>query len=934
MWLTLVGCGGGDEPTAASTDTPDAGMSGAEMSGAGMTGAETPGAVAAPPSMYDGASGGDSSGGGMAASSGEQIAASSSGGMSGPSGHDMGGASGSSNSSAALGMESSSDSGEAAAMAESFPGSSSGYPGAEGSYPGSSGGYPGAEGDYPGSGGGYPNGGQNAGRAANVPSRPADFAQWSDEHFLTAIKERDGRVVAAVYAKGETSSGDPQFAQLMSDMLTELSGDAGSAGANGMQVPGEPGYPSGLGPGAGSNPGRPPVPPGGAQLDGIQRRLRDSSMIPVDSLDVMIGEALLAFLPQAEQAVKGAAGRLQLGVNAAGSGSSETPPGPAGMSGPGMSGPGMSGPGMSGPGMSGPGMSGPGMSGPGMSGPGMSGPGMSGPGTGEGYNPPAMEGNYGLGAGYGGQTGGGSTSVLSEYELVRAIVHGLVVNNTANAWQTLHGIIKGSVGTTLPSEENVRIVLEEAFSGESTNTEMAQQLLNSTLELTFANPTENAPSFVVLAGISQAPIDTYFQLGRPAAVAATQQGMVDGPGMQPGGPGMSGMGSQGPGSGLGMQGGPGMRPSGLDMGSQGGPGGGPGMRPGMEPGSGMSGGPGMEPGSGYDGDMAGYDGYGASPQEAQPTSITVGNSSFSKINVSPDAVSSAAIALWSPGTADSVSKVLADAGDLSSAVEALTLATNIPSDTVRRAVYDLFSRTYDQGANDLVSSGLLSTIGHDPGLLCVLKTLPRNRPRPESTTVDPTAATRESWVEATQQNVLALRDRLRGISGVAELAYTGAPAFRLHRGAIAEASIAVVAPGDAAALLGDSAASETKIYYSRVQVAPERPIQMQEIVEYYEKTSKGFKREYRAQGILWCDGVKRADGDEQSMDGIISQAGTAQGGGGEYPGSGGEGSGGYGPSGGGGGGGQLGQFTIETIVVVIRDPSSVQLDAKITTAEN
>ena len=958
--LPLAGCGGDEAETpSGSTDSASSGgETDANMADAGH-GAPAPamgGSFPAPPAENEFAAnpGAGRQGGGsapMAPMEEEFGEMGMSGGAS--SGHDM--ESPASAESSMMMVEEAGMSGGSRPMGKAgmtAPNvSGGGYPG--GSYPGGS--YPGAEGQgY----GGYPTGSQQGGRPMAGPSRPADFSQWKNKDYLDAVKQQDGRVVEAIYAKSETAAGDPQFVSLMTDVLGELSGEGSSGGMDeGMELPfgimaapagagtggGEPGFPPGLSPSERRNSGGRLVPPGGARMDGTRTMLKNSSTLPLDSIDVMLGEALLGFTPQAAQGVRGATGRLPGGKGG-------PPPGGGGIAEPGMSGteslqgqeetPGM---GFSSPR-------------PGMGPPAMGGePGM------DEYEPPGS-GNYGQGAqGYGGNQGyggvqsgpgGAPAAGFSKLELVRAVVRGLAKNDSAEAWQTLHGIVKGDIATSFPEESNLRLVVEEAFSVDTNNAEMMQQLLAAIVEKTFGDPVTNAPSLVALGGLSQAPVDFYMKLGNGASGGTAMPAFTP----QQGGQGMGGPAMNNPGMGglsgteEGLPGTPGMMES---------PGGGGGMsspRPGMagppggsEYGSGgpnmgqgrpgMAGPPGMEesnPGGYMGGPDAGNNLYNGG-QPAQPIRVAsgkIGETTFSRVSVSAAAMPTAAMALWSPASADLLSAMLDNAADVGSAGEALALATNVPSDTIRHSVYKLFSRSYNQGAESLLSSGITSSIGHDPALLCVLKSLPRVRPASDSasTTVDPLAKVKQSWVDATHSNVMALRDRLRSVEGNSELAYTGVAKFRLHRGAIPEASIAIVTASDLQDLLGSSAPSETKIYYARCQVAPERPAQMQEIVDHYVKTSKGYRRDYRAEGLLWCDGLRKEDGKLLSLDVIISQSGASQFGGNQ--GRGGmamSSEGGFGPGGGGGG---LGQFTIETIVVVASDPTMKPTEATLTTAGN
>jgi hypothetical protein len=211
-------------------------------------------------------------------------------------------------------------------------------------------------------------------------------------------------------------------------------------------------------------------------------------------------------------------------------------------------------------------------------------------------------------------------------------------------------------------------------------------------------------------------------------------------------------------------------------------------------------------------------------------------------------------------------------------------------------------------------------------MLAVLKALPRERPqssRNAGANVSAVASPGASWTSATQETVLSLRDRLRKAADDPALAYTGQQPVRLHRGGVAEKSIAVMLPGDSADLLGDAAPSPTKVYYTRLRVAPQSALQQKDIADHYETRTKGLKRMV-GQGMLWYDGVKRnSNGTRTTMDVVIEQAQAASGGGG-FSG---------GPGGPGGGGGGAAQFTIEIIVVETRDPKDPPAAASVAAAD-
>ncbi|APZ93957.1 hypothetical protein [Fuerstiella marisgermanici] len=716
--------------------------------------------------------------------------------------------------------------------------------------------------DYPGTGGA---GGGYGGNARN--GRPNDVTQWTDEHILTAVDEKDTRVLQAIEMKAKSSPGDPAFVSLMDQVLAKTdSGGGGLPGLGSGAQPGTAGFPSGPRPQAGPD-GKPPVPPGGAFIDPRSRQFDSNRLVPQDrasraaagrsvtSLDAMIGEALLAYVPQAAQGTRGAASRLQ--NSAQNTGSMEAPGmDPAMMSGePGGE-----------------------MSMPG--GEEMGGMEM------EGYNP----GGYGP-SGYGGAGGmgmGGQQATqgnLTDEELVKAVIRALVNNNTVQAWTIVQSLVDGSRSTALPPQAATEIAVREAFSSPTPNIEKSEQLLATALQNASGNPGQNGSTFQLLAIVAQRPADYFLSLGQPQPPApATPPGNRPGMGMMGGGAGM--------GPGMGMDMGMGMSGGGENY---------AGGEPGMEMGMYGEGGPGMGgPGMGGRG-AAG----GATPTVAAPPPIPVAEAALLPV----------AQVIWAPSTADRVAGWLKAAPAADAAIDVLAFAGTIPSDNVRRSVFDLLSRSHDAGADGLVSSGLFRHFARDPGMLSVLKALPRNRRKPAND--NPQAVVPlDSWERATQDVVLSLRERLQKMAGNPDLAYDGVMPVRLHRDAVPESLIRIVAPGPQTESLGDAAPDETKVYYAKMIATPQRLKDMQKLAEHYQGRTKGIEHKDIAKGLLWFDGVKvGTDGTITTMDVVFEQLKARPNNNGGF------GGGGEGMNMGGGAAGANPQFSIEVIVVESRDPS-------------
>lgn len=878
---------------------------------------------------------------------------------------------------------------------EGYESGGSGYPGMQGSGDPTmmseaamaSGGYESGTGFGGGDGSGFP--GVQGGQMQARPSRPRDVRQWTKEHFLKAVEEKDSAVLQAIQARGAMSAGDPQFAQLMSDVVAQASGEAPSAAASPFGFPGI----FGGGPGGGSSgqiesgprPRPRPQrqsgsPPGGAALDPtLLRPAREPRVI--ESLEYLIGQSLLSYTPQATQGIRSSANNLQNNVNGSGQNSGSTKgtfSSEGQIGGPANGGVGssanMNSANMNSANMNSANMNA-NMNAGNMNSANMSSQNMGSGYPGAGFGPGAADGGDYTDGGMSGAGGFGMNSTagtLQNRALIETVVRALVQNNTPQAWQLIEGIGSGSKRTGLSAEDNTEIVLAAVFSAPEPNVQMAETLLASALNSAMQNPTQSGSTLRLLAAVNRAPADHFLNIGSgnppPAPIRNSGAGFGGQPGMQ----GMGFNGEQGmEGSAFGGQ--PGMQGSNLEAppGLQGASLQGSGAQPQMSnfvnaqqtsdggfnanpnmanygngsayAGAGaqtsqqMTAPTGYENGGAYtDGSAQGFGapGFGAQQQPMGPPPAL-------RIDVAESMMLPVARLLWAPSTASQVASFLNGGASIESAKDLLAFASTIPNVEVRHAIFNLLSKTHSEGAGELIRSGLFSNVARDPGLLAVLKSLPRQRPKPA--TNNAAAAPPgfgDSWTRATQDLVLSLRDRLSGVADDPALAFDGVLPVRLHKNATADRSIRVIIPGKPAEGLEDATPAGTKVYYSRVTVTPQRPKDMQEVVDHYEKRTKAFKREDRARGILWYDGVKvNGDGSRQTMDIIVQQVGATQpanngfGGQGAYEGGAGAGFGGSGFQGGGPTGrSNVVQYTVEVIVVVTKDPSKAVDPAVATTS--
>lgn len=809
--------------------------------------------------------------------------------------------------------------------------------------------------------GAYP--GMPGGAAPAQSTRPAALDQWTQQDFESAVRERDEKVLEAIQLKVKASPGDAAVAALLTGLLaTSLEapqqspggggypggypggysgagGDPGPAdGGAGFVEPGGnmganpaftnpgAGYP-GMGPAdpAGAQPGlqpgaaaTPPVAapagagllsPPGASWPGVIPRsdLRHREARGVDSVTAMLLEASVAYVQPPELSISGGAGGgpaagappvggggAMLGGNAAAqaggampAGTGTATPGGAMLGGADAANPG-------GAMLGGGGASATPGAMLGGTGGMLGAPGdLTTPGGGAGMEMPSM--------GYGGMPGAGAPGAgvqgrLSDRQLVEAIIRGLLDNGSTEAWQTIHGILIDQVKTPLTGAACSELITLELLRRLDSPGGTVQTTLTAILEGTAPLPAPNRSAALrMVAAASGRATDRLLNLTVDAPLPpGGSPGSIPGAPGYPGAAGYAGAGGYpagypGAAAGYAGAGAPGMAGLGGAMsdlpGDLAGGGGAELGAPGMQnPGMGM----------GMPGGAAALSGPPLPPADIDENTML-----------------RVAQFVWAPAMVEKLLSQIRSASDLGSVGDLLTLAATIPQASVRKEIFQAFSRTHAAGANAVMSTGLFEHNAHDPALLVVLKALPRQRPPRNATAAQ--QAPPDSWTQASQQLVLSLRERLRR-SAASLTRYDGAQPVRLHKNAIPEVAVVLNLPGAARDALGASAPADTAIYYTRTTFTPLSVKEQSQVAEHYEERAAGQRRADPQKGILWIDGVKTmSGGTRRTMDVIIQQAGAAlQAGYGAGPG---------GELGAGGGGGAPGSsFTIEIIVVETTDP--------------
>ena len=321
------------------------------------------------------------------------------------------------------------------------------------------------------------------------------------------------------------------------------------------------------------------------------------------------------------------------------------------------------------------------------------------------------------------------------------------------------------------------------------------------------------------------------------------------------------------------------------------------------------------------GGFAGMSGLGGQPSMggAGGNAATPQNSSLPPVSLAPDVVEIGASFLWSPKTVAAIVSQLEKTTDLTTASDVLLLASTIPGTVVRNAVCETFLRLHPSGADGLIASGIFSDV-HDPGMLVILKALPRTRPAKDA------PGTMDSWTAGTESLVLALRDELKRTSGSMK-PYTDALPVKLHKNATAEVSVMLQIPAGTTEQSSDSIPAATTVYYTRTSFTPVRKNDSKDLTAHYEGRTSGYSRDDVARGLKWIEGVKvLPNGHRRTLDVVIQKGGAGDSNG--QMGFGGAPSGGFGgaPGGGevgfGGGSGAGGSYTVEIIVVDTEDPKT------------
>ncbi|MCH2202830.1 MAG: hypothetical protein MK102_12735 [Fuerstiella sp.] len=449
---------------------------------------------------------------------------------------------------------------------------------------------------------------------------------------------------------------------------------------------------------------------------------------------------------------------------------------------------------------------------------------------------------------------------LSNRQVFQAIVRGLVACGSEDAEKIIHSVVKGQQKTSLNLKQASVVVFEEVFGARSINSDMAERLAVAIVD----HGDHDFPSMELLLALGSRVARADLHLKDAAVDLSTTSG------------------TQQVNAGLGTPRGKrgrhindedddvddddsGAAPTGYRPGAPTGMA--PGSPTGMAPGSPT----GMAPGSPTG--MAPTARYATGAQAGGASSVAnvvSSPSTHTGIQLAPGAIEGLTPIFRHRTLITAVKNRLNVVRDLSAGQSVLSLASVLPSPTLRHSTFQLFQEHHDEGADVLLSSGFYGMHARDPGHLLVLKSLPRLRKPPsgkrKTQAPDPAHV---SWVYATWDMVRVLRDQLNESAFDPQIAWEGALNPEPYRNARLEVATEVVIRDEAED--SQNTLGETRVYYTRSTLTPRDDRERKAISDHYLRAARAIRREIPEEDVLWFDGVRtNSDGLRTSFDVTIS----------------------------------------------------------------
>ena len=493
---------------------------------------------------------------------------------------------------------------------------------------------------------------------------------------------------------------------------------------------------------------------------------------------------------------------------------------------------------------------------------------------------------------------------LNMDEFVSTSVDALFTLDSPTAWTTLKEMLEGTFKLPIPTEgpsDQVLFRLVETYGGPG---HPSHKMLMGMMDSPRADhATEVFTGYAmgamdILLGTKQAGGGVAAAGGAPSPFRGGRGARANGPAA--GGAGAGGAtapGLESPGGAPDVGAGGATAPS-LDGGEFGPPAGSPGGL-GSGPGgaNGLSRGP--RPGGG---------GNNSTPPPNTPALDIVANPR----PISAEAMPHVTAFLLNPEFTDRIASMIAQQSSIAEKPQVLALASALPTLSVRKATLGLLNSQFQGGALSLRATSFFSRIARDPGMLVVLKSLPKNDNYEANNRLG-------SWNESTKELALATRDRLRAAANSGGNSGSSSFPVPLHKGASPSVTYSASWPTAVSGQIGEGGAvGSMRVWYTRIDIASVDARTFKSIKSHYERRSGARNKKHavdEGRRIFWYTNLRAGTaGAKRSIDVIFSEAAGNGGGGGgaRSPAS---------LAGGAGGGAAGGGMAIEIIVVETGDPN-------------
>lgn len=460
--------------------------------------------------------------------------------------------------------------------------------------------------------------------------------------------------------------------------------------------------------------------------------------------------------------------------------------------------------------------------------------------TEDGGNP--MPGDYGDGNNYDGGFGYGDSSGQNGgdvRELILAIVNGLAKNNSGQAWQALTQVLTGQIKTVIDDRQMADWVLATALDGYGGVDHPTHELLNAALR----NPESlNADRGAelrrqageLILGTAVSVMDRLMGVPIPAVAAR--------------------------------------KPNGADGFSTDG-----GYNPMPNDGSGPMPNDGATPA--YDENSGGEPMGSGNGEDGAPAPR---RSALTRRPLSDEAMRNAIQYLWRAEMTSYVEENTRKIISLEDGVPLLALAGSLPTAGMRKATFDLLNGRWKEGADPLLSRGVYQSVARDPGLIVVLKQLPRLMPKGsltnyQSATANPRAGksqresiAKHSWMKTSAYMVRAVTTRMQAATRKqSDPTLPDDLPIKLHRGARIRAVGEINWPADVSEFTsGVTPPGSLSLKYVRMELSQDIP----KVFQHYKKQLRRGK-DYKFPQGAWIDSLTAGaePGTRRSIDVLFTQ---------------------------------------------------------------